>query len=638
MTMLRRTCSTFSFNRRQKGRSWGSVGATVVAVWVLLVAGAGVAPRQISVERRQGAVDPAAYVPDLAGLVAPPSSELRDLVERYLADRAALLRRYPLRLSEARRERLRGFYRAWQAALGRLDFDRLSQQGRVDFVLLANQLAYELRLLDREARSFAETADLVPFASRIVELEEARRAMVPLDPRQVASTVSTLASEVDRVRRALEAGLGEAGRRDPATGSGTAETPRPLRPTKVLARRAARLVEDLKSTFERWFAYYAGYDPLFTWWASAPYKKANQALAEYLKLLREQVVGIRPGEEEPIIGDPIGREALVADLEHELIAYTPEDLLAIARREFAWTEGELRKAARELGFGDDWKAALERVKNDHVEPGRQPDLVRDLAWEAIEYVERRNLVTVPPLARDIWRMEMMSPEEQKVSPFFLGGEVIRVSYPTDSMEHEDKLMSMRGNNRHFARATVFHEVIPGHHLQGFMTDRYNTHRRAFSTPFWGEGWALYWEMLLWDLGFPTTPEQRIGMLFWRLHRAARILFSLGFHLGQMTPQEAVELLVRQVGHERANAEGEVRRSFDGSYAPLYQAAYMIGGLQFRALYRELVASGRMSARDFHDTILKNHRIPVEMVRAILTNAPLDRDYRARWRFAAELGG
>lgn len=616
---------------RRAGRA--ALTIALVAAFVLASRSFGQSPAP----RRQGTVDPAAYVPDPSTLIAPPGSELRDLVERYLADRAALLRRYPIRFSSERRERLRGFYRAWQSALGRLDFDRLSQQGRVDYILLNNRLTYELRLLDREERSFAETAALVPFAGAVAALEEARRGMLTVDPRDAAATVARLAADIDQVRRAVEAGLGEAGHAAEVDRARAERALVPLKPTKVLARRAARMVEDLKRALADWYGYYAGYDPLFTWWVSAPYKKADQALGTYLKVLREQVVGIRPGEDEPIIGDPIGREALLVDLEYELIAYSPEELIRIAEREFAWTEGELRKAARDLGFGDDWKAALERVKQDHVEPGRQPDLVRDLAWEAIEYTEQRALVTVPPLARDIWRLEMMSPAEQKVSPFFLGGEVIRVSYPTDSMEHEDKLMSMRGNNRHFARATVFHELIPGHHLQGFMTDRYSTHRRAFSTPFWSEGWALYWEMLLWDLGFPRSPEQRIGMLFWRLHRAARILFSLGFHLGQMTPEEAVDLLVNRVGHERANAEGEVRRSFDGSYAPLYQAAYMVGGLQFRALYQELVASGRLTAREFHDAILKNHRIPVEMVRAILTGAPLERGYRARWRFAGEVG-
>ena len=292
----------------------------------------------------------------------------------------------------------------------------------------------------------------------------------------------------------------------------------------------------------------------------------------------------------------------------------------------------MRRAARDMRLGDDWRAALERVKQTTVEPGRQPDLIRDLARDAIAFIEQRDLITIPPLAAEIWRMEMMPPAQQRVAPFFLGGEVIRVSYPTDSMTHEDKLMSMRGNNPHFSRATVHHELIPGHHLQGFMTARFNQHREAFGTPFWGEGWALYWEMLLWDLGFPRGPEDRMGMLFWRAHRAARIIFSLKFHLGEMTPQQAIDLLVNRVGHERANATAEVRRSFNGSYSPLYQAAYMVGGLQFRTLHRELVASGRMSNRAFHDAILQGGRMPVELVRARLLDTMLPRDYRPSWRF------
>ena len=163
-------------------------------------------------------------------------------------------------------------------------------------------------------------------------------------------------------------------------------------------------------------------------------------------------------------------------------------------------------------------------------------------------------------------------------------------------------MSMRGNNIHFARATVFHELIPGHHLQGFMTARYKPYRGLFGTPFWTEGGALYWELLFWDLKFPKTPENRIGMLFWRMHRCARIIFSLSFHLEKMTPQECIDFLVNRVGHERENATAEVRRSFDGSYGPLYQIAYLIGGLQFYSLHRELVDSKKMTNRAFHDWI------------------------------------
>jgi uncharacterized protein (DUF885 family) len=535
-------------------------------------------------------------------------------VARFTADRQALLRRYTVDGSPARRTALREFYGAWLARLQAVDFGPLSQDGRVDYLLLKNRLDHELRLLDRDERTLGEIAPLLPFAGAIIDLEDARRRLETMDPPAAARVLARLAADVERTRRAVDSGGLK-----PA-------------PTRIAAYRAAAVVSDLKNALGRWYRFYDGYDPLFTWWAAAPYKTADSLLQGYVKVLREKIVGMKPGDDEPIVGLPIGREAILADLQHEMIPYTPEELIAIAQREFAWCEGEMKRAARDLGLGDDWRAALERVKEDFVPPGRQPDLVRDLAREAIAYVEQHDLVTVPPLAKDVWRMEMMSPERQKESPFFLGGEVIQVSFPTPVMSEEDKLMSMRGNNRHFARATAFHELIPGHHLQGFMTDRYNAHREAFGTPFWHEGNAFYWEMLLWDMGFQQSPEDRIGALFWRMHRAARIMFSLNFHLGNWTPQQAIDFLVDRVGHERANATAEVRRSFNGNYSPLYQVAYMIGGLQFRALHRELVDSKKMSNRQFHDAILQSGSMPVEMVRALLTRQPLTRDYRTSWRF------
>jgi uncharacterized protein (DUF885 family) len=100
----------------------------------------------------------------------------------------------------------------------------------------------------------------------------------------------------------------------------------------------------------------------------------------------------------------------------------------------------------------------------------------------------------------------------------------------------------------------------------------------------------------------------------------------------MTPKEAIDLLVKRVGHEPENATAEVRRSFDGSYAPLYQAAYLLGGLQIYSLHKELVDSGKMTNRAFHDAILKENSIPIEMVRARLTNHKLTRDFVSNWAF------
>lgn len=539
------------------------------------------------------------------------SSELRSMLDRYSADSQSLERAYPIRLSETRRARFERFYTEQQAALSRIDFDHLSESGRIDYLLFRNHLERLRKQLDLDAAQMTEMEPLIPFAKTIIGLEEARRRMEPVDARKAAQALAEMVQAIDAARQ--------------ANGKGS-------QVKASVANRAATRLASLRNDLKAWYRFYNGYDPLFTWWMEDPYKRADSALNNYVKYLRDQLAGLREGDDSTIVGDPVGREALLSDLAYNMIPYTPEELIAIARKEYDWCEKEMIRASREMGDGDDWRKALEQVKSDFVEPGQQPELVHRLAGEAIDYVTQHDLVTVPPLAREDWWEEMLSPESQLTAPFFLGGDLILVAFPTNTMTEEQKLMSMRGNNVHFARSTVFHELIPGHHLQGFMSARYRTYRAPFATPFWSEGNAFYWELLLWDMGFAKTPQDRIGMLFWHMHRSARIIFSLSFHLGQMTAQECVDFLVNRVGFERDNALAEVRRSFDGSYEPIYQCAYMLGALQFYALHHELVDSGKMTNRAFHDAILQENSIPVEMIRADLTHQKLTRDYKPNWRF------
>ncbi len=136
---------------------------------------------------------------------------------------------------------------------------------------------------------------------------------------------------------------------------------------------------------------------------------------------------------------------------------------------------------------------------------------------------------------------------------------------------------------------------------------------------------------MYDLGFDKTPEDRVGALFWRMHRCARIVFSINYHLGRMSAEQCVEYVVDRVGHNKESAEAEVRRSINGDYEPLYQAAYMLGALQFRALRHELIDSGKMSPLAFHDGVMQGNIMPVEMVRARLENLPLSRDWKPNWK-------
>ncbi len=533
---------------------------------------------------------------------------MRGVIERFVDDRDLLRRSLAVQTNPTGRGQTKEFLGSWRTRLNDINFDKLSHDAQVDYLLLNNHLGGQVRKFDLDEADYVKAEALIGFTVTIWDLREALRRMEKIDPEPTASKLTDLEKTVKDRQAAL-----------------AKEKPKVSR---AQANKAVAMVGTMRDELKEWFAFYDGYDPMFTWWCAEPYKRVDVALEEFGKKLKELLI---PDEKEDRV-PPIGVEALQVELDSEMIPYTAAELVKIAEREYAWCEKEMKLAAKDLGFKDDWKKALEHVKNLHVAPGDQPQMIKELALEAIDYMEKNDLLTVPELAKQTWRMTMMSPERQRTSPFFLGGEVIMVSYPTSTMTHEEKRMSMRGNNRHFARATVHHELIPGHHLQGFMTDRFRAYRRAFSTPFWIEGWALYWEMLLWKMNFPATPENKVGMLFWRMHRCARIIFSLNYHLGKMKPEECVDLLVDKVGHERANAEAEVRRSFNGSYSPLYQAAYMLGALQIWRLREELVDTGKVKEKAFHDAILHENSIPIELLRAILTKQKLTRDFKTSWRF------
>lgn len=540
------------------------------------------------------------------------TSDVHHLMANYAADRGSLTRFYVIENSPERRLRLEKLTNEYLGQLQKMDFDKMPVDSQVDYILFQRNLQVDVRELAKEATEVAQTQAWFPFADKIYALEKSRRRGASVNGEQMAKELNALSLEIAEARKTVT----KQDKMDPA-----------------LAERAAGTATGLKSALKSVFEFYNAYDPNFTWWVPEPYKKVDTLLMSYATFFTKKAKVAAPFKDDGsgINGVAVGRDELIRQLEFEFISYTPEELIDIANKEFAWCDRELLKASREMGFGDDWKKAQEKVKNSMVPVGQQPEMILRLYNESVSFLKQKDLITIPPIAEETWRMAMMSAERQKFSPFFLGGETILISYPTAAMSHEDKLMSMRGNNPHFSRATVHHELIAGHHLQGFMNNRYKSYRR-FRTPFWTEGWALYWEMILWDMNFPQSPEDKVGMLFWRMHRCARIIFSLNYHLGKWTPQQCIDFLVDRVGHERANAEGEVRRSFVGGYEPLYQLAYMTGAFQFYALKKELVDTKKMTYKQFHDAVMQQNSLPVDMVRAVMTNKKLSRDYKSSWKF------
>ncbi|WP_366180594.1 DUF885 domain-containing protein [Actinomyces timonensis] len=139
--------------------------------------------------------------------------------------------------------------------------------------------------------------------------------------------------------------------------------------------------------------------------------------------------------------------------------------------------------------------------------------------------------------------------ECRIAPSSTGG--IYYTAPSDDFSRPGRMWwSVPAGTEDFAtwqeRTTVFHEGVPGHHLQigtqTLLRDELNSWRRHGC---WvsghGEGWALYAERLMADLGFQEDPADRMGMLDSQRLRAARVVLDIGVHLRKERPAELAAL-------------------------------------------------------------------------------------------------
>ena len=101
------------------------------------------------------------------------------MVNRFSNDWNSISRRYDANGSPDQRRGCASSTRSGARRLAEIDFDKLSQEGKVDYVLLNKELKHELLLLDRQEKQRTETASLLPFADRLLALQDPRRDLKP---------------------------------------------------------------------------------------------------------------------------------------------------------------------------------------------------------------------------------------------------------------------------------------------------------------------------------------------------------------------------------------------------------------------------------------------------------------------------
>lgn len=169
-------------------------------------------------------------------------------------------------------------------------------------------------------------------------------------------------------------------------------------------------------------------------------------------------------------------------------------------------------------------------------------------------------------------------------------------------------------------STCYHESVPGHHLQCAlvltMADRLNRHQRISFNPAHGEGWALYSERLIDELGYyEGNPGFRLGMLQASIFRAARVVVDIGMHLGLEIPEGSgfhdgeawnaslgVEFLTQRAFEQEDASRSEIDRYLG---LPAQAISYKLGErawMEARAGVRERHGAA-FDLKDFHQRAL-----------------------------------
>ncbi|HET8817034.1 MAG TPA: DUF885 domain-containing protein, partial [Pseudidiomarina sp.] len=134
-----------------------------------------------------------------------------------------------------------------------------------------------------------------------------------------------------------------------------------------------------------------------------------------------------------------------------------------------------------------------------------------------------------------------------------------------------------------------------------------------------EGWALYTEQLMADLGFYNDdPYGDIGRLQAELFRAIRLVVDTGIHAKRWTREEAIDYMASNGGMTMSDVVSEIERYI---VMPGQATSYKMGMLKFvelRAKARDTLGE-RFDIRDFHDVILKNGSMPLPILERLIDN-------------------
>ncbi|MFZ0012715.1 MAG: DUF885 domain-containing protein [Acidimicrobiia bacterium] len=330
--------------------------------------------------------------------------------------------------------------------------------------------------------------------------------------------------------------------------------------------------------------------------------------------------------------DAVGREVYTRAADRLVgLAIDPDEAYEWGWDEFRRLLSEMERVADEIDPG----AGLESVKH-YLET--DPDVTARGTSALVEFVEETLARAVDDLAGSHFDVpDTVRPLTVSIAPpgTPLGAYYVR---PSEDFSRPGGVWYSIGSQEIFPLyqhvSTAYHEGFPGHHLQIATTmtrkDQISRYQRVMTWyPGYGEGWAMYAEVLMGELGYLENPQHYFGMLAKQMYRTARVVVDIGLHLDKaisegspISPGErwsfdtAVEFMRVYGFRTRDQARDEVLRYLGW---PGQAIAYKLGEREILSIREETRdrLGDSFDLRGFHSAILDQGAMRLDLLREVV---------------------
>jgi uncharacterized protein (DUF885 family) len=267
---------------------------------------------------------------------------------------------------------------------------------------------------------------------------------------------------------------------------------------------------------------------------------------------------------------------------------------------------------------------LNRLAQQHQDDATVVGYAQKVVSEATDFVKQHNLVTVPTVPLDVIAMpefkrgvaiaycDSAGPLEKNPKTFFA------VSPTPKGWTKEKKDSFFRENNNYFLRDLTVHEAMPGHYLQLAHSNEFKAPtlvRAIFRSGTFIEGWAVYCEQMMAEQGY-GGPEVKMQQLKMRLRAIANAILDQSIHAGNMSEQQAMDLMTKETFQEQGEATLKWKRA---RLTSAQLSTYFVGVSEHLDLRQRAKAKAGASfdLKKYNDQVISYGSPPVKYVRELI---------------------